>query len=140
MIATLTAINARGHNVRPWLNNLAKALVQVQITNFATQGSLAGGWPPLSPEYGLWKATNQPGKPMMVSSGKLMRSVTRRDRLVQSMTNTSMRVGSDVHYAQFHQNGTRHMPQRKILVVPESVVKAMKYDLAAYIAKGKMRV
>lgn len=139
VFARLTAINARGRNVRPWFDKLAKALVATQITNFATKGSLAGGWPPLSPNYGLWKAANKPGRPMMVSSGALLRSVSSRDRLVQSMTGTTMRIGSDVDYAHFHQNGTRNMPRRKVVVVPESVVKALKFDLAAYVANGKMK-
>jgi phage gpG-like protein len=135
----ISGVNHRGENLRPWFNKLAKALVAAQITNFATQGSLAGGWAPLSPNYGLWKAVNEAGRPMMVSSGKLLASVSSTQKLVRQMTGKSMRIGSDVSYAHFHQNGTRKMPQRKVVVLPESVIKVMKRDLAMYVAHGRFK-
>lgn len=137
-VASLQAIAARTQDTRPWLRKLATALAAAQLMNFSTKGSLAGGWAPLSPDYGLWKRSNMPGRPMMVSTGRLKASVTSRDRLVQSMTGTSMRIGSDVHYAEFHQSGTRNMPRRKVVVVPESVIKLLKRDLARYVARGRL--
>lgn len=139
VVARMSAIRVRGGNIRPWFNKLARHLAEAQLMNFMTQGSLAGGWAPLSPQYMTWKAKSNPAAPMMVRTGDLMASLTNRDRLVQSMTGTKMRIGSDVDYAHFHQRGTRNMPARKILIVPESVIKGMKRDLADYIVNGRMR-
>ncbi|CAB4193267.1 Phage virion morphogensis protein [uncultured Caudovirales phage] len=137
-VQLLAGISRRADNLRPWFDKVARAMVASEITNFATQGSLDGGWPPLSPKYGLWKATNEAGRPMMVSTGKLLASVSRKDRLVQSMTGKSMKLGSDVNYAHFHQSGTKNMPKRKVVVLPESVMGALKQDLSMYVAHGRL--
>ena len=137
-LKTLAGVSKRANDLRPWFDKVARALVVSQITNFATQGSLDGGWPPLSPKYGLWKAANEAGRPTMVSTGKLLASVSSKDKLVQSMTGKTMKLGSDVNYAHFHQSGTKNMPKRKVVVLPESVIDALKKDLSMYVAHGRL--
>lgn len=135
--ARIKVIEARTKNLRPWLDKVAEAVAMAERLNFATHGSLVGGWAPLSPEYGSWKHLHRPGMPLLINTGKLAESLTVKNRLVLRMGLTSMTLGSDVNYAHFHQYGTRKMPRRKVLVVPESVVKAMKKDLAMYVVHGR---
>lgn len=136
-VAAIKRTKQKMNNIRPWYKKLARAIAAAQLLNFTTEGSLAGGWAPLSPEYAAWRLVHAPG-PIMVRTGHLMLSLTSERELVKSMTNRSMTLGSDVAYAHFHQTGTSHMPQRKVLVLPESVMKAMLKDLAKYVVEGRL--
>ena len=88
---------------------------------FNTQGSHGGsGWPPLSPNYAAWKAKNYPGAPILVRSGLLRESLEKNNAYsIVDIQPKSMNIGSRVNYAIFHQQGTRKLPQRKIIQLSE---------------------
>lgn len=134
----LTVIEQRTKNLRPWFDKVADAVAVAQMINFTGHGSLVGGWKPLSPQYAEWKHSHYPG-PIMVISGKLMESLTKRPFAIERMTGRTLEIGSDVSYAHFHQKGTKNMPRRRILVIPESLLKSMKRDLADYVVNGRLK-
>ena len=76
-----------------------------------------GKWSPLSPLYGRWKARVRPGAPLMVFDGDLRDDMV-NGKGVYYITPTSMTVGSDLHYAKYHQKGTPTMPARPLLGTP----------------------
>lgn len=69
---------------------------------FARGGS-DSAWPGLSPRYARWKARNGGGQ-LMVRSGKLRDSLTRRPLGVEDIAGKTAQFGTDVHYARFHKN------------------------------------
>ena len=137
--ARIDGIQQRARNLRPWLDDLADKIADINRLNFMTNGSVVGGWRPLSPDYLRWKQRKKPGSPTLVFNARMMESLTRRPFGVEQIGRRSLRIGSDVHYAEFHQTGTRNMPARKVLVMPESLIKTMKHDLADYIVNGRLR-
>ena len=123
----LTAKGARGFGIGldRWTKNLGNmhpafdAIADFQAVQwqkqFVSQGAyLTGRWSPLSPPYRAWKAIHYPGKGILVRTGRLQRSLTVRPFGVERFTKTSVHLGTDVEYAQYHQRGTKNMPRRQL--------------------------
>jgi phage gpG-like protein len=75
-----------------------------------------GSWPALSPEYAAWKAVVHPGKPKLVLSGDLKRSLTDPSRAKLAETDHMLVLGSSDPKAAWHQHGTGRMPARPPLI------------------------
>lgn len=95
------------------LNKLSQFRRSAFFANIAT-GIDASGNPvaPLSEPYRTYKERKYGKRAIRVASGKMQStydSVVSSDRLTESISS---------NYAQYHQQGTRKMPQRKLL--PES--------------------
>jgi phage gpG-like protein len=110
-----------------WQHNLgdatpafkAMADYQTKVVNarqFREQGSVeTGKWSPLSPPYARWKARVRPGRPLLVFDGDLKREMTVPGQGVYDVWRSGMRVGTDIPYATYHQNGTPGMPARPLI-------------------------
>ena len=91
----------------------------VNARQFNARGTAeTGKWSPLSRDYGRWKATVRPGRPLLVFDGDLKREMTVRGHGVDVVTPTSMTVGTDLSYARYHQQGTTRMPARRLIGAP----------------------
>ncbi len=57
-------------------------------------------------------------------SGKLKRSLTIpfHPNQVFEVSGTKVRFGTNVDYARFHQNGTRHLPKRRVVDLTEEQI------------------
>ncbi|MGV2855426.1 phage virion morphogenesis protein [Glutamicibacter sp. AGC13] len=111
----LERFSQRIEDPTPVWDGLADRFVELQKKNFSSQGStMSGGWSPLSPKYGAWKATHYPGRPILVRTGELKDSLAGKLG-IREFNRKSMTVGTQVAYAAFHQNGTRHMPARRLI-------------------------
>ena len=105
---------------------MATELAARNAINFKSRGSLVGGWQPLHPDTRRKKLKEWPGRQMMVRSGKLYRSVSKRPFDIERIGKLKMEVGTGVKYAKFHYHGTRYMPDRKYLTLNREFV--MKYE------------
>jgi phage gpG-like protein len=74
------------------------------------------GWEPLSEPYARWKAVAFPGKPILVRTGDLRRSLTEADQALLAATPRELFLGTDVEYASWHLHGTDSMPARRPLI------------------------
>lgn len=110
----------------------------VNARQFEGGGSAeTGKWSPLSRDYGRWKASVRPGRPLLVFDGDLRADMTQRGRGVDIVTPTSMTVGTARTYAQFHQKGTTRMPQRRLIGLPRKAdTRAMAKILQRWIVEG----
>jgi phage gpG-like protein len=105
--------------------------------NFTSQGLPVGGWSPLDAEYAAWKARELPGRPTLVRSGELFRSLSElSDPSVNEINKLSATFGTGVAHAAFHQYGTPNMPKRQILFIPQSFSDDFAEKLANYIVEG----
>ena len=105
-------------NAEPIFDEIADDFAAHQEANFRSSGGLHGGWMPLSPRYAAWKSLRYPGAPILTLTGRLRATMTQRPLGVERITSRSMEIGTDVPYAKYHQQGTRRMPQRKIINKP----------------------
>lgn len=92
--------------------------VKSNKAQFSLKGS--GQYPPLSPKYATRKATTHPGAPIMVKSGRLRDSLSKRSGTFDSIRRVgklSMILGTKTPYGIYHQEGApaNNLPVRKIL-------------------------
>lgn len=99
------------------LGDLADAVLAANAEQFDTEGR--GGWAPLSPAYARRKRAKYGDRPILVASGRLRASLTTSPD-VRRVDRDSMEVGSTVPYGVFHQRGTKRMPARPPVALPES--------------------
>jgi phage gpG-like protein len=104
-----------------WTRYVAPKLYRDIQDNFESEGGSVGGWAPLSPAYAAWKAKKYPGRPILVRSGALKRSLTYSgDRPgpegLFEATQQALVIGTRIPYARHHQRpkGSRP-PRRRVL-------------------------
>lgn len=95
-------------------NDLQYRLVQ---QGFTSRGARFGStWPALSPKYAEWKARHYPGRPMMVLTRRLERSLLgKTGDSIRVLGKKVFRFGTRVPYGIFHHMGTTRMPRRQFL-------------------------
>lgn len=113
------------------LRHVGRLIVESVGQQFMTEGAhgLGGRWQPLSPEYERWKEENFPGRPLLVRTGAMRRTVLDPG----SLTVTARRLvyeprGEHDDLAYYHQVGAGalpDMPPRKLVALPESVRRSM---------------
>lgn len=137
-VTRLTAMHARSKLFTPVLMKAKQEIKLANASNFASNGLPVGGWAPLDPVYAAWKMARFPGAPPMVQTGRLFASLTGATASFETMTNTSITVGTSVEYAKFHQYGTTKMPKRKIVFEPPLFAKKLGADAVNWISSGEI--
>ena len=84
--------------------------------NFETEGELSGytfGWPDLNPAYAAWKARHFPGTKILERTRELRESLAPggNSNTVIEAGPTSLRFGTRVTYARFHQQTRPFLPR-----------------------------
>ena len=117
----LSRVIAGVRDLRPVWKDVADDFLEMEREQFASEGrSGSGGWAPLSPRYAALKAQRYPGRGILVRTGALRGSLTATGgRHIRKLTANSLRLGTSVPYAGFHQRGTRRMLQRKVVELSE---------------------
>lgn len=116
-------------DLRPVFRKAEKELSDIYTKHFATNGG--GRWKPLDAEYGAWKSANYPGRPTLVQSGNLFRTIRRFS--VREINRTSASFGTDAKVAKFHQYGTWSMAKREIIFEPPFFARKLAEDIADHI-------
>jgi phage gpG-like protein len=117
----LTRFQQRVEDAEPAFQKMADHFATMNKKQFGTEGGhYGGGWSPLKPDYGQWKANVRPGKPILEFDGLLRESLTQRPFGVDEVTGTGMVVGTGLEYARYHQDGTANMDARPLLGEPTS--------------------
>jgi hypothetical protein len=81
---------------------------------YASRGGVIGSrWAPLSSSYAADKARTFPGRPPLIRTGLMNRSYN------SEPSKQSLTLYNDTPYFDFHQEGTRRMPQRKTMDVDQ---------------------
>ncbi len=119
----LDGVSLRAQDMRPVWAVIAGDWGRIMARQFETEGGLGRPWAALSPMYAAWKATHFPGAKILVRTGKLRESLTgRTGDTVDERDRDSLKLGTSVPYAGYHQTGTkRPMPPRPPVVLPEAV-------------------
>lgn len=137
----LDDMSDRTSDMGPVLRWAKNKLEESNRENFLSQGSmsaramLGGAWPPLSPEYGAWKATHW-ATPLMIRTGKLFFDATNLDIVGGSSSDQSATFVVNNRIAKFHQYGTENMPARPILFTPRDFDRDLGRLARKYIKHG----
>jgi phage gpG-like protein len=139
----------RAKNFTPVLRWAFKQLQEAHLKNFASEGRASNSpWRPLDPEYASWKLEKYGNNGILV--GRASDGSDLRASLIFSNTRGSIRniittgegtnsaeFGTDLPYAKFHQTGTRDMPARKVVYVPQFFKYKMKLAVLEHILYGQ---
>lgn len=109
-------------------------LFAIEIEQFDTQGIFSGGWEENAVYTSDYKRENDYDLRVLHMTHALRESLTDEGAENQSLdvTNDEVLLGSTVWYAEFHDSGTRNMPQRK----PIDITPAQRRDIKAIIKNG----
>jgi phage gpG-like protein len=131
----LAALDTTIKDLRPfWRDVFAPKYFAMVQDLFATTGTprgpggkfTGGPWARLSKNYFVWKEKHYPNAPILVRDGTLRASVRWHGTLGPGGIFTAMPgyviAGTSVPYAQYHQTGTKHMPQREFMPPPDPAV------------------
>ncbi len=136
-IARMSGMKARSHDFTTVLVWARGELEKSNAANFAANGLPSGrSWSPLDPGYARWKSANFPGRPTMVRSGRLFRSLTNMKGAPSFIRRDVAEFGTGVEYAKFHQSGTFKMPKRQVVFEPPLFAKRLGMKAADYVANG----
>lgn len=108
-VVALKAMEDRAEDLSPVFEKARERLEQANRANFTSNGLPVGGWSPRTRDY-AW--------PLMRKTGKLFRSLSNLRGAPNEIGPRSARFGTNVEYAKFHQDGTRHMPARMVVFDP----------------------
>jgi phage gpG-like protein len=103
------------------LDRMADVILDAVEQQFATEGKggLGHPWTPLSPEYAAWKLARYGPKPILEASGDMKAAMLNKGAAVV-VTPKKMVYHPVDEKAGYHQDGTIHMPQRKILALTDA--------------------
>lgn len=107
---------------------------------FDTFGVALNGkaWAPLKPEYLAWKIRNGYDPRTLRKTRDMEASLTGRPMAIEEYFPMSARFGTNDKKAAFHQNGTKFMPQRKIINITEDLADDVNSVLARYIFEDRL--
>lgn len=102
-------------DLRPVWPEIELQFYRAELEQFNSLGARGGSvWQPLSSKYEKRKAKIAPGKPILVLTGRLKRSLTiiGGDDSIRDPQPMSLTLGTKTPYAGYHQRGTSKMPAR----------------------------
>jgi len=110
------------------------------VEQFESLGARGGQrWQPLSERYAKWKEKKYPGKPILVRTERLKRSLSlggSEPDQVKDFQPLSATFGTRVPYARYHQRGTKRMPARPVLQPTQRDVDRMVSRLFRFAERG----
>lgn len=107
---------------RPVFDLIIEDYQDVETKHFQTEGrsGLGQQWADLSPDYAMWKSENYPGRPILVREGD-MRQAVLEPKIRKKRDYLRLRIKDEK--LEYHQEGTKSMPARPVLVKPETMEK-----------------
>jgi phage gpG-like protein len=94
-------------NLKPAYQQIADNFRELEDLTFRQQVR-ARPWVPLSPAYAAWKQKHHPGKPILVLTGDLRKSlVSKGSEHIEKIGRRNMEIGTSNKTAVWHQFGVR---------------------------------
>lgn len=137
----LSRVTDRAQNLRPFLDRIGEYLREVAQEQFESEGGRSRAWRPLSPGYAAQKLARFGQRSILVATGDLRDSLSRTGgrHIEQVIGEDSLKFGTSVPYASYHQGGTERMPQRRILDLVEDDRQHIMRDLQRHLFEGLER-
>ena len=133
-------LNENLRDFRPVWPEIHMYFLRGASEQFESLGARGGQrWAPLSEKYAKWKAKKYPGKPILVRTERLKRSLSlggSEPDQVKEFQPLSATFGTRVPYARYHQRGTKRMPARPVLQPTQRDVDRMVSRLYRFAERG----
>lgn len=118
------AFEAMAHEVQDMsepFEEIGRSLISHVHDQFRTEGGAGsfGKWKPLNPDYERWKREQVGDQPILVFTGQTRSKVT--DPGAITISPRKFVYDPDSEIADRHQSGEDHLPQRKIVDLPDSL-------------------
>jgi len=125
LVRAFSLMASRVDDWRPFWPDIAAVFYVGEGARFDSQGF--GSWPQLSDGYRKWKMKHYPGEKILSLTGDLRRSLTNRfsPDTVYEDSPRELILGTIIHYAKYHQYGTRRMPPRPPIDITQEQVNEM---------------
>lgn len=112
---TLEGFAERARDMRPAWERIRSRFIDYEQRWFDSEGD--GDWPPLSKDYGEWKARHFPGRKILVREGDLKESVLKPD--IDIMEPSYAMFGTADPVAGYHQRGDGRLPRRRVIDISD---------------------
>jgi hypothetical protein len=128
-------------DLRPAFDDIHDAIVKASKEQFETggkSGSGPKGWKDLSPMYAAQKASRYPSRGILVATGDMAKSVIdpKHPNHIFSKFKLQAKFGSKDKKIMFHQEGTRRMPQRRVIELTEAQKRHIVKILSEWVIKS----
>lgn len=130
----LVRLGERASDMGPALRQVASQLRRAELERFDRQGP---GWARLQEET-LRAKVRKGLDPRILRATERMRNslIGRGSEHIEEITPVSLRFGTAVPYARFHQTGTSTMPQRRVVELAEPQKRAIVKTVQRWIVTG----
>lgn len=107
---------------RPAWPEIEQVFYRIELEQFESEGARGGQkWQELSPAYKKWKERHFPGRPILMRTGRLKRSLSvigaGGSDSIHEAEPMSLTLGSKVSYGIYHQRGGGKLPARPPLQI-----------------------
>lgn len=93
---------------------------RIEEEQFSSEGARSGHpWAPLSPTYEAWKTKHFPGRSILQLTGQMWGEFAVGVGMQTEITPMKLTMEPSMQRAVYHQQGTRTMPQRKVVDLTE---------------------
>jgi phage gpG-like protein len=133
----LQGVESRAKDLRPVWEHISGDFRAASERQFSTEGSLSGGWAPLSSHYAAWKAMHYPGTKILELTGALRGSLTGGTGHIDNRQADSLRIGTSVPYGRYHQTGGR-TPKRPPIAITDDMKKRWAKAMHTFIVGGNL--
>jgi phage gpG-like protein len=128
-------------NLMPVWPAIRDEFYRIEKKRFETSNK--GRWRPLSPGYAAWKAKHYPGKPIMVRSGDLKKTLTSMTTgTIYNPSKREVTLGTKIKYALAQHFGTKErgggkeqsrLPPRPLISILKSEANRMRKIMSTYL-------
>jgi len=105
---------------------------------FKSEGAEGGEqWKELAPATAAWKEVHYPGTKILHRTGDLERSLTSPNdpNAVRIEERKTLTLGTRIPYALYHQAGTKRMPARPEIRMPEAFKRSVMHHVQVYLVQ-----
>jgi len=140
----LRTVDTKIKNFRPIWDDVGDYVRGVFKRQFSSQGASGqtGAWEPLTPAYAKWKEKNYPGRPILVMTGQLKRSVIQKGSSgnIYKKTKNKLVMGTEnklgiIHHKGYRKRG-RYLPPRPIIDLTKFQFKRVFTIIQNYVKKA----
>lgn len=129
----------RARNFTPVWNEVLDWWAHQNRIHFGSRGGRwKTPWKELSPAYLAWKREEGWQGDILVRTSDLLRSLADRPLNIEVIAPLEVTAGTRLHYARFHQDGTRFMPRRRLINAAQVRAEGVVSQVAAsWITTGR---
>lgn len=139
----ISRLKRRFVSFNPVWDDIRDVFFEIEERRFATKNK--GRWRPLNPNYAAWKNAHFPGRPLMVLTGDLKKSLTSMSKdTVYKPGRRHMEIGTKTKYALAQHFGTRErgggrgqsrLPPRPLISITKPDIKKFQKVMDRYLDK-----